>query len=214
MEVPTLTYAEIQFYQQSQSQDQKASISYIQQALEQARQHGNLRQVIRLSILRAMAQWEAGQRETGLAALEQTLRQAEPKGLVRTFVDRGPRLQKMLHMLLEQNPDHHYAARLLAAFPAAPGAPLEPRASVIASTYPGRQSRVAPWLLRNGEMLTNRELDVLLLLRQRFSNKEIASQLFVSPETVRKHAASIYRKLGVRGRRQAVESAVRQGLIT
>ena len=63
-------------------------------------------------------------------------------------------------------------------------------------------------------LLTNRELDVLLLLRQRFSNKEIASQLFISPETVRKHAASIYRKLGVHGRRQAVEAAIRQKLIT
>jgi DNA-binding CsgD family transcriptional regulator len=63
-------------------------------------------------------------------------------------------------------------------------------------------------------MLSNRELDVLLLLRQRFSNKEIASQLFIAPETVRKHAASIYRKLGVHGRRQAVQAAIRQGLIS
>jgi LuxR family maltose regulon positive regulatory protein len=63
-------------------------------------------------------------------------------------------------------------------------------------------------------MLTNRELNVLFLLRQRFSNKEIASKLFVSPETVRKHAASIYRKLGVHGRRQAEEAAGRQGLIS
>jgi ATP/maltotriose-dependent transcriptional regulator MalT len=65
----------------------------------------------------------------------------------------------------------------------------------------------------NQDMLTNREWDVLLLMRQRFSNKEIASKLFIAPETVRKHAASIYRKLGVHGRRQAVEAATRQRLI-
>ena len=212
LEVSTLTYAELQLYQQPQTHGEHAAISYIDQALEQARQHDNIRQVIRLSILRAMCLWEAGQREAGLSVLEQTIRQAEPKGLIRTFVDRGARLRTMLEHLSQQHPDDHYAAKLLSAFPAVPAARDENGLAAGASVANPSHGEQTP----GGDegMLTNRELDVLFLLRQRFSNKEIASQLFISAETVRKHAASIYRKLGVRGRRQAVEAAIRQKLIT
>ena len=51
------------------------------------------------------------------------------------------------------------------------------------------------------ELLTPREADVLELLQQGRSNAEIAAALHVGIETVRTHARSIYRKLGVRSRR-------------
>ena len=52
------------------------------------------------------------------------------------------------------------------------------------------------------ELLTPREADVLELLQQGRSNAEIAMALSVGIETVRTHARSIYRKLGVRTRRE------------
>ena len=52
------------------------------------------------------------------------------------------------------------------------------------------------------ELLTPREADVLDLLQQGHSNGEIAASLHVSVETVRTHARHIYRKLGVRTRRE------------
>jgi LuxR family transcriptional regulator, maltose regulon positive regulatory protein len=61
-------------------------------------------------------------------------------------------------------------------------------------------------------VLTFREMDVLLLLNQRLTNKEIARALGISPDTVRQHAVNIYRKLGVTNRRQAIVEANGMGL--
>ncbi len=52
------------------------------------------------------------------------------------------------------------------------------------------------------------------MLAMRLSNKEIAGQLHVSPATVKRHAESIYDKLGVRGRREAVAKAMELGILT
>ncbi len=61
-------------------------------------------------------------------------------------------------------------------------------------------------------LLTYREMDVLSLLCERLTNKEIAHKLGISVETVRQHSVHVYRKLGVAGRRQAVVQAYALGL--
>ena len=61
--------------------------------------------------------------------------------------------------------------------------------------------------------LSNRELDVLLLLGKRLTNKEISERLYISPITVKTHTAKIYRKLKVNSRRQAVVRAIQLGLL-
>ena len=63
------------------------------------------------------------------------------------------------------------------------------------------------------DALTDRELEVIGLLVQRMSNKEIASQLFISAVTVKRHTINIYQKLDVNSRRQAVAKATELGLI-
>jgi LuxR family maltose regulon positive regulatory protein len=61
--------------------------------------------------------------------------------------------------------------------------------------------------------LTEAELRVLRLLPTNLSLGEMATRLFVSRNTVKSHAASIYRKLGASNRSQAVEAAAAAGLV-
>jgi DNA-binding NarL/FixJ family response regulator len=60
--------------------------------------------------------------------------------------------------------------------------------------------------------LSPRERDVLGLLVTGATNREIAAQLHLSPHTVKEHTSSVYRKLEVRNRAEAVQRAERLGL--
>ena len=64
------------------------------------------------------------------------------------------------------------------------------------------------------EPLTERERDVLRLLGQGMSNKEIAAALFISEGTARTYVSNILGKLGVAGRTEAAAIAVRGGLVS
>jgi LuxR family maltose regulon positive regulatory protein len=61
--------------------------------------------------------------------------------------------------------------------------------------------------------LSGREAEILALLAERFSNKEIAERLHITPETVKRHTANIYQKLEVHGRREAVQRATELGVL-
>jgi DNA-binding NarL/FixJ family response regulator len=61
--------------------------------------------------------------------------------------------------------------------------------------------------------LTERQAEVLRMAAGGMSNKEIAAGLFLSPSTVERHLATIYRKLGVAGRVDATRFALDHGLV-
>jgi DNA-binding NarL/FixJ family response regulator len=65
----------------------------------------------------------------------------------------------------------------------------------------------------SSESLTGRELNVLELLAQGKSNKEIGVNLYISETTVKSHLRSIFRKLNVLSRTEAITVASRRGLI-
>ncbi|GAA1930675.1 hypothetical protein GCM10009775_23400 [Microbacterium aoyamense] len=86
-------------------------------------------------------------------------------------------------------------------------------ASAVAIAWLRRHSAETPAPPPRTSPITPRELDVLALLSHGLTNKEIADRLHLSAKTVMHHSVAIYRKLGVRGRAEAVAYAFRHGLV-
>jgi LuxR family maltose regulon positive regulatory protein len=138
-----------------------------------------------------------GDRSAALAALTRAIELAQPGGFIRLFVDLGPTVQTLLRELRDRSVAPYFVARILAA--SAEPQPIEP-----AATF-GPPELIEP--------LTKRELEVLALLEQRLSNKEIAARLFITPSTAKLHTLHIYQKLQVNTRRDAVAKAQSLGLL-
>lgn len=75
-----------------------------------------------------------------------------------------------------------------------------------------RNSQVAPSKARSQRRITPRELEVLALVADGYSTKEIARALWITDETVRTHVRRLLERLGARTRAQAVAIAYRDGL--
>jgi len=204
---PTLTHAEYLVNRRSR-QDCSAGLELVEKGLKMARHHHNIRLEIQYQAVSALALKCAGRLNEALELLEKTLTLAEPRRLVRSFVDRGPLMAELLRDLSAKRPENRYAKSLLDA--CRDMVPLkEPDAG--AAQDPAPDGRSLDAFFQSG--LSNRELDVLLLLGERLTNKEIAERLCISPITVKTHTANIYRKLKVKSRRQAVARAVKLGLL-
>jgi LuxR family maltose regulon positive regulatory protein len=163
----------------------------------------NRRFLIEALALRAMLREALGKRESADADLLQALRLAQPSRFIRLFVDLGPRLGTLLNRIKVDEEGLAYVGEILSAFQQ----PSE-KEPVGINTPPAKGK------LPGVEALSRRERQILTLLAERLSNKEIAGKLHISTATVKRHAATIYQKLGVHGRRQAVAKAHGLGILS
>ncbi len=154
-------------------------------------------------VLQALVRTGLGWSDSALDVLATALHLAVPMGNVEPFLEHGPVIEDMLRRL-ETQPEHARLAGLLLAF--FPADTLVSKDEVLSKQAAPSQDLPEP--------LTERELDVLHLLGDRLSNKEIARRLILSPHTVRNHTANIYAKLQVENRREAVERAKMLGLLS
>jgi LuxR family transcriptional regulator, maltose regulon positive regulatory protein len=151
-------------------------------------------ELLKVMALQTIALHAHGEKDKAVQLLNDALALAEPGGFVRIFVDEG----EMMRILIEKqarNRDHllsRYLDKLLLAF-AQPGA-----ASKSANIH-NKSDMIEP--------LSERELEVLKLLRSELSGPEIAQQLIVSLNTFRTHTKNIFNKLGVNNRRAAIRRA-------
>ncbi len=163
----------------------------------------NTRFTIDVLALRAVLHDAEGNETAALQTLEQAVALAQPGGLIRVFVDLGPSMAGLMARLARRSVALGFIEQILHAFPLTFSShSLE----ASATRHPGPQANLI-------EPLTYRELDVLALLAQRLSAKEIAQALVISEATAKKHCANIYQKLAVNNRREAVAAAIALGLL-
>ena len=181
--------------------DLRLAIQILDALYEIAERTCNTRYKIELNALRALvldAQGETDQAET---ILKQVLDLARPGGFIRVFVDLGVPMQRLLREIAQQDHSVEVIHRILAAFPDG-GNNLDSGAS---PAQPRRHP--PPGISTLAEPLTPRELEVLTLLREPLSIKEIALKLNISYATAKRHTINLYGKLGVNQRWNAVARA-------
>ena len=173
--------------------DLHAALGLLARLLQAAEAGGRNGSVIEILILQSLAYQAQDDQPRALAALDRTLSLAEPEGYIRIFVDEGEPMAELLRKMKDERGTlrvKEYIHKLLAAF------------GVHNNIHPS--SFIVHPLI---EPLSERELEVLKLLRSELSGPEIAERLIVSLNTLRTHTKNIFNKLGVNNRRAAVRRA-------
>lgn len=186
---------------------QAAAAPILNRLLAASRATHNLRIQVEALALAAVHREQEGDEAGADEALREALGLAAPGGYVRAFVDLRPELDPVLARLSPSATREGFIEAIIAATPYLPAREDEPDEGPGEAHGVGERERPADAFVG----LTYRELDVLGLLCERKTNREIAQELGVSPETVKSHAASLYRKLGVRNRREAAALARDEG---
>jgi LuxR family maltose regulon positive regulatory protein len=189
------------------------SARLLQRLLEAAEAGGRHSRAIEILTLQALAHQAEGDTDQAIAALERALALAEPGGFIRTFVDEGPPVARLLQRLRRKGVAADYVERILVAF----------EWTDAQASWAGRPAMDRKWPASSAvhrpssalvEPLSARELEVLELIAKGLTNPEIASRLFLALNTVKGHTRNIYGKLDVHNRTQAVARARALGLLS
>ena len=149
----------------------------------------------------AMAHFRVGEHADALATLRKVLDKGLHEGVYQTILDQGPEIGTLL-LSVRENAERtgdssdfvSYLDRLMGGYP------------------PHQSTQAKPSSI--AEPLSIRESEILTLIAQGRSNKEIARTLSIAPETVKTHMKHIFTKLNVERRAQAVSRAQSLGLVT
>lgn len=173
---------------------------------EYARSRGRVYRQIKLNLLEAQLHQGRGEANAAQRCLIKALQLAAPGGFVRCFLDEG---ESVLHLLREA-----YQRLLQAEEDAvAPGVRRDYLEQLLQASGTDLSRTRESGAARPVEPLTDREKEILIFLANGVSNKEMASRLFVSENTVKFHLKNIYSKLAVSSRLQAITAGRKLGLV-
>ena len=146
---------------------------------------------LKLSALYAVVLYKNSEIEKALNLAEQILSLCEPENIIRIFIDEGLPMFELISDLYKKGIKQDYISRLLSAFN---------DENISGKT----RLSSSPDLI---EQLSQREVEVLNLIAEGYSNKDICDKLFIALDTVKGHNRRIFGKLGVENRAHAVNRA-------
>ncbi len=177
-------------------------VGLLERLLRAAQEGGRMGNVLEILLLQAFARQTQGDLPAALVPLERALTLAEPEGYIRIFVDEGAPMAQLLSEAAAHGMMPDYIGKLLAVFEA------DERKSEGKPDLPP-VSPAQPLI----EPLSQRELEILHLIAQGLSNREIGERLFLALDTVKGHNRRIYDKLQVHSRTEAIARARELGLL-
>lgn len=194
--------------------DAAEAVRRIDQVLPQLAADLRIRRSRKMRVLKGLALWRLQQPADATAVFHELLVEGSRENFMRLVLDEGPGVAGPIHAVHQQLAGRgadpillDYVQRMLAAL--GPHA----RAAAEAAESPAPDAPLAaevPWQV---EPLTQKEVQVLQLLAEGYSNSAMSEKLFVSDSTVRTHLRNINMKLGAQNRTQAVSLARRYGLL-
>ncbi|APV43609.1 LuxR family transcriptional regulator, maltose regulon positive regulatory protein [Dehalogenimonas formicexedens] len=169
--------------------------------LPAAQKAGWVYEAIKILILQALVSAESKDGKA-IDSLRSALELAETGGFIRIFVDEGPPMARLLSEAAARRMMPDYVGKLLAAFEADTHRGGEKHA---AFTNPSAGVLIEP--------LSQRELEILRLMAQGLSNREIGQRAFLALDTIKGHNSRIFGKLQVQRRTEAIARARELGLL-
>lgn len=173
------------------------ALTLLSRLLKQAENGKRNGSSIEILIQQALAYEAQGNISQALMPLERALTLAEPEGFVRLFTDEGTPMQRLLSRMAKQEFAIAYVYKLLSVYDAGESLSTDNTAT--------EQQLIEP--------LSDRELEVLQLVADGLSNREISERLYIALSTVKGHNRNIYGKLGVERRTEAIARARELGLL-
>jgi LuxR family maltose regulon positive regulatory protein len=171
----------------------KEAAALLQKITDSALAGGRQSTAIESLILHAVVLDAQNQTRGATDALGRALTLAEPAGMIRVFVDEGRAVRELLRQPALRAGHATFIRRIQSSFPGDEAAPLA--------------------TVRPVELLTKRELEILRLIAAGMRNEDIATHLFISPSTTKRHVANIYTKLDAHHRTEALNRAAELNLL-
>jgi LuxR family maltose regulon positive regulatory protein len=176
--------------------DALASASLLLERLSvAARSGGRHAHAVEIAVLQSLTCDAGGRDRAAVDAMNAALALAEPAGIIRAFVDEGRTVRELLRQPAVRAGHGSFAKRILVA---------------LAMEADGEGVAVEA---RPVELLTKRELEILRFIAAGMRNEDIATHLFISPSTAKRHIANIYAKLDAHHRTEALNRAAELSLL-
>ena len=174
----------------------QAALALINPLLDAADKNQRTRSVIRCLAMQAVLLYLLGDKDNALKTLDRSLELGEEEEFLRTFLDEGEPMARLLYDAAAEGLHTEYVGHLLHEF----------SSEVLFDPQRFDQSELV-------EPLSSREIEVLELIAGGNSNQEIAALLHISLSTVKGHTSNIFGKLNVRNRTEAVSRGRDFGII-
>ncbi|HEY0755946.1 MAG TPA: LuxR C-terminal-related transcriptional regulator [Ktedonobacteraceae bacterium] len=180
--------------------DPSTALVVLESRLQQVEGRGWQDQRLKVMVLQAVALQAHGEKDKAVRLLCDALAIAEPAGFIRLFADEGKPMAQLLSQVAIRGMMPDYTGKLLAVL----AADAQKREHT-SSLPPPAQHLIEP--------LSPRELEILHLMAAGLSNQEMCERLFLALSTVKGHNRTIFGKLGVQRRTEAVARAHSLGLL-